>query len=483
MELIPQEILETILRFSRLDDVLSMVSVNKFYRKFKPSTLTDGQLNMLVAISDGKNIYVMGNAGTGKSYCVKMIRQRYKDKVLVSSTTGFSASMIQSSTIDSIMLIIKKSNNKPVFSRLIIDEASMIGDRKIKELDVILRTYYDNNIIFGGKQLILIGDPLQLPPVNDMPIFYSNYYKSFDLKIIRLREIKRQKDKQFADMLDMIRLGYIGDKVKTFMASLQYNVGSLFDEPMVVVATNNEVREINTQRLDSLGGPVYQYHRTIEITGNPDPVLYIETRLEVQLNIKIGARVMLLKNLDVNGGFTNGSRGIIIAITIDNLPVVEFEMHDGTKETKIIGIFTENQSYKNGIRQSDCSIDSLLLDATEDTFRGYTRSKVVIKQIPLSLCWATTVHKIQGCTLDNILIDCKSIKFPGQMYTALSRVSSKNGIQIRNFNITCIRADNELVKQLSELIKNNIQLVMKGGKDIRYDGFIEAQSESWRDLM
>jgi ATP-dependent DNA helicase PIF1 len=352
---------------------------------------------------------------------------------------------------------------------LVIDEASMMGDTKLRKLDKQLRKCYTSNKVFGGKQLVLVGDPFQLPPVLDSIIFYSPYYFSYNLKMVRLLKVIRQKDELFSSALNLIRIGSVGEKVRELISDLSKNV---VDDPAIVVATNSEADEINSSRLDNLPGEVVEYVRTTVVEGL-DVSTEMGTRLVENLRLKVGCKVMLIKNIDVRAGLTNGTRGEVVGFEMGIGPIVRFFLPEKRETVVMVSEYTEKTVFKNGIQIPEESIDYRLTVATVDVLRGYSLTIVSNTQIPLNLCWATTVHKMQGCTLDGILIDCKNIKFEGQFYTALSRVTKKEGITIRNFNDKCIKANYTLIKQLTS-IKNG-KLLVKHSRDHDYEGFLSAQ--------
>lgn len=466
MEYLPIEIIKLIFDATSKSTSLAFSSTCTAYRPLKPSSLTDDQLNALTKVSEGKNIYIIGSAGTGKSYCIERMMKKFKDKAIVTSTTGFSSSLLGCVTIDSFVMTLNRSKVPPTFVILIIDEASMLGENKIKKLDISLRRRYNNLKVFGGKQLVLVGDPLQLPPVLDNILFYSAYYTMFELNLVRLLQIVRQKDAEFAGALNMIRLGVVNEKVNALMSEMENNI---VVDPIIVVATNEESRSINLSNLDRIQADVVEYVRTVEFNGGN--VAEISTRLEEVLRLKVGCKVMIIKNISVKDGLTNGTRGEVIGFN-DGLPIVG--IGDGENfRAVVIDLYEETNVYRNDVKVDYDSIDDLLEGASVDVLRGYSIVEVKVTQIPLTLCWATTVHKMQGCTVDGIFIDCKKIFFDGQLYTALSRATKKEGIMLANYSSKCIRANFKLVNQLNKL-RYGVQVIVNP-RDPAYDGFLSAQ--------
>lgn len=480
---IPLELVEMISEYLDITSRLNLSSTCHAFRYVKHTDLTDDQLKMLASISYGNNVYVMGSAGVGKSYCIGKMIKRYGARMIVTSTTGYSASLISSSTIDSLIRLLssKQLIDPPSFDKLVIDEASMLGDKKLRRLDVCLRKYYTSGKIFGGKQLILVGDPLQLPPVLDSHIFYSPYYTSYNLDLVVLRQVVRQQDKEFASALGDIRCGLLSDRAKMLLDEMSCRPP--IEGSPIVVGTNIEAKAINNTMQDVISSAERTFDRTFTVEGLIESV-EINTTLKKHLKLKIGSSVMLIKNVCVQSGLTNGTRGEVISFDPAGMPVVMFNLPRGNTIIESVGFYLEEQIFRNLIRVDYEDIDRSIRQADKDMLRGYGISKVSIRQIPLMLSWATTVHKVQGCTLDNLQIDCRKIYFHGQLYTAISRVRTKEGISLKNYSKSCLSGDAMLLDQIASIIRYHKQRVVnKRDADLEYESFVAVQSGMFSELF
>jgi ATP-dependent DNA helicase PIF1 len=388
---------------------------------------------------DGENILLTGSAGSGKSLLIKMFKTYYQEEKIISitSTTGTSALLIKGVTLHSYLgiglgtgsvealttKILKKSYLKRRWTQLetlIIDEVSMLSPELFDKLEEIGRRVRKNNRPFGDIQLILSGDWLQLPVVkSDNFCFEAKSWERCISKrnIIYLTENMRQKDIEFQECLDNIRIGNINDSVKTLLRS---RIGIKLDEskgikPTRLFPTNARVDEINNRELDKLaraGKEFNEYkleidfYRTIT-TKNKEYLLNKHMRnftAPETLHLCEGVQVMLLVNLDLESGLANGSRGVVVRF-IDDYPLVRF----------VNGIERVISEYIWEIEENDQVVMSM-------------------SQIPLKIAYAATIHKCQGATIDFVEVELKNIFEYSQGYVALSRVRSLEGLSIRNIN-------------------------------------------------
>jgi ATP-dependent DNA helicase PIF1 len=293
---------------------------------------------------------------------------------------------------------------------LIVDEVSMLNLELFEKLEKLARAIRNNELPFGGIQLLFSGDFFQLKPVKcDKFCFESPKWKEcFEVcgVSVILDEIVRQKDMVFSSALNKIRVGDIDEECKRVIAAreIKYfsDTGLI---PTMLYSTNAKVDATNDKYYDRLDGPEHTYD--IKYTWKQN--VYDKERYEnmvklpYQLKLKIGAQVMHLINTP-DGGLVNGSRGVVKAFE-NGYPVV---------------LFTD------GIEQL---INRCCLDIEEGDFTIMSYS-----QIPLKLAFAATIHKSQGCTLDLARVDLKKIFTEGQFYVALSRVRSLDGLYIRNLD-------------------------------------------------
>ena len=379
----------------------------------------------------GKNIFLTGPGGSGKSELIKMFVNMYQHtkKIALCSTTGTSALLIGGTTLHSYTgiglgkgsvgaittLIFKRSYLRKRWSELdilIIDEVSMLSPELFDKLEEIARVVRHNNLPFGGIQLILSGDFLQLPCIDSDD--FCNESKSWGKCItdyVYLNEIIRQDNPEFQNCLNHIRIGEFPNEVKELIESRvgAELVNEFGIEPTKLYSLNYAVDYINNKALDKLAKnnlEFREYEMEITMYGTVKNKMQTEEKFKkfctapVLLQLCVGAQVMLLWNLDLPNQLANGSRGVVVGFTED-LPVVRF---------------------LNGIER--------IIDYnTWEMEEGDIKSMRAI-QIPLKLAYAVSIHKIQGSSLDYAEIDLSEVFEYGQCYTALSRVRSLEGLSI-----------------------------------------------------
>ena len=423
--------------------------------------LDEKQQNVINHCKKGKNVFVTGPGGTGKSFLIKTLLKYFIDngkKIAVCALTGVSAELLgcNAKTIHSwsgtgilkgklekiIDNIYKREKDKTWLSTdvLIVDEVSMMSKKLFEALDKIGKLIRKINKPFGGIQLIFLGDFYQLPPVckdHDMDkgkfCFESDIWKQAFHKIIVLTKIYRQKDKIFSKILNSVRKGVISYEDFDILSK---RINKKCDKDIPIIAPIKVfVNRVNKDRLDSLQGDIlsyeFSYVQTEDYDCNTDPEIekYAKNSLKSDINqiihLKIGAKVMCTCNLITEGEYqiVNGSQGIVTGLN-GELPIV---------------------SFNNGLTQT---MDYQLTMSDEVEGLG-------IKQIPLMLSWAITIHKSQGITLDSAIIDIGSGIFKdGQSYVALSRVKCLEGLFLKDINSHKIRA-NKKVKEFYENINED----------------------------
>lgn len=387
-----------------------------------------------------RSMFITGKAGTGKSTLIKLFTKFTKKKVLILAPSGISAINAGGQTIHSffgfplrpilpgdkeIRRFRKDSYQLDVVKNvdtIIIDEISMV---RADLLDAIHFSLALNtgvkNAAFGGKQIVLIGDPFQLPPVvNDDAkevisyLFPSPYFfdaMSFSrryIEMIELQKVYRQNDDVFLKILNKIRLNDCYEKDLVLLNQRFYPKYQPANEDYIITlcTTNKTADFINKQRLERLDGEIYMYEGIVE--GN-FPSNNLPTDLE--LNLKVGAQVIFIRN-DFQGRWVNGTLAKVVSLTADTVDVMlengdvhELEAHEW-----------ENKKYKWDLEKG--KIDQEILG----TFT----------QFPLKLAWAITIHKSQGLTFDKAIIDIGRGTFAhGQLYVALSRCRSLKGVALR----------------------------------------------------
>lgn len=380
--------------------------------------------------------FLTGKAGTGKSTLLQLFRNTTQKKVVVLAPTGMAAIQIKGQTIHSFFQLaprlltpekLSKPKNSKLISRLdtiIIDEVSMVRADLLDSIDHLLRLATGKPLPFGGIQMIFIGDILQLPPVvssveekqwlqnkYESPYFFAAHVlESLDIFRIELNEVFRQKDFEFVQILDAIRNGQnLEDALVAINSRVNVDLG-----PKVIAITlcsiNAHAEAINNKRMMELGG--HEKVFAAEVTGNLPPK---QLPVDQILRLKPGAQVMFVKN-DTKGRYVNGTLGKVIEITKNKVFVLPDK---GIPETDLIEVeSTTWEMVKYKLSGEDAN--SIDVEVTGS-----------IKQLPLKLAWAITIHKSQGQSYDYVKIDLGRGAFAyGQSYVALSRCRSLHGISL-----------------------------------------------------
>ena len=385
------------------------------------------------------NIFLTGRAGTGKTTFLKSIVKDMKHKrFVVLAPTGIAALNAEGQTIHSFLqleltpyipgsrLPAKKFRKDKLnlirsLDLIIIDEISMVRADLLDQIDRVLRKlrYRHAHQAFGGVQMLLIGDLSQLPPVAtgqdwdilsqyyDTPYFFSaQIWQDTAFHTIELDHIYRQKDLRFINLLNRVRDNDINTEVIETLNS-RYNPELLNQdsEGCIILCTHNhKANEINRQHLDKLNAKSYFYH--CKTTGEFDERNYPNAEI---LELKEGAQVMFIKNDSSQEKlYYNGKLGVVTSLSKDAINVT---CEDGT----VVDVHTE--TWENLRYTSDTGSDTIITEVI-GTFSHY----------PLRLAWAITIHKAQGLTFDRVVIDAADAFAAGQVYVALSRCRSLDGV-------------------------------------------------------
>ncbi len=384
------------------------------------------------------SLFLTGRAGTGKSTLLNYFRKNTVKKYVVLAPTGLAALQVGGSTIHSffgfpLRTMMKDDPEIRAWSKghprlyilqtmdtLIIDEVSMVRVDILDAMDQALRLNMRSDLPFGGKQVIFIGDVFQLPPVvtnrdfestdldeYESPYFFSaNAFRSAQPKVIELRKIYRQQDDDFIYLLNRVRQGIASDDDLEEVNKRFAEVPDNSEFAIVLTSVNALADTVNLQKLLALHTASYAYKGKIE--GDFNEKLYPANAM---LALKEGAQVMMVKN-DLQGRWVNGSIGVIDSLSPEEIHV---RFADGAVH-RVEPATWENKIYTWNRQEHTISFDIL------GTY----------KQYPIKLAWAITIHKSQGLTFDNVIIDTGRGAFAhGQLYVALSRCRTLRGITLK----------------------------------------------------
>lgn len=397
----------------------------------------------------GSHVFLTGKAGTGKTTFLKRLREHSSKQLIVTAPTGVAAINAGGVTIHSFFQLpfgpqvfndssktatSQKSVDINKFSRekiriiqkldlLVIDEISMVRADLLDAIDRVLRRYKKRYLPFGGVQVLMIGDVRQLAPVvtesdwkilkdhYDSPYFFnSKSLAQSSYVTIELQHIFRQRDAAFIQLLNQVRDNTLNAEGLDLLKS-RYQPDFMPDSQdgyITLTTHNQQANVINEGKLAEIQEePVFFL---AEISGTFPEYSY---PTEVLLELKIGAQVMFARN-DVSREkrFYNGKLGTIIAVDQE---VVTVECSDGSI------VETEAVEWHNYAFSIDAETEEI-----KETLLG------TFKQIPLKLAWAITIHKSQGLTFDKVVIDAGAAFASGQVYVALSRCTSLEGVILRS---------------------------------------------------
>lgn len=413
--------------------------------------LTTEQQEAFMYMMSGKSVFITGKAGTGKTALLKHFIQEYIAEhgiisLGITSTTGISAILLKGTTLHSYLgiglgtasegVLIETVKRFPYLDRwrglrtLIIDEVSMLSYTLFVKLEKMAQVLRFSREPFGGIQLVLCGDFLQLPCINDRFCFEAeDIWKACITKTFYFKNIMRQSDIEFQTCLSEIRLGILSEKSMALLQTREKKCRDKKFKPTKFYATNREVNSVNTKELEKIAqesGEIFEYNMTITAM---DPkrkealTKFIKTNVIVPdlVELAVGCQVMLLSNIDIENGLVNGSRGVITQF-INGYPEVEFI---------------------NG--------KTLIIKYHSFDVEEYGKKVACYTQIPLKLAYAISIHKSQGCTIDYAEINMGKIFEYGQAYVALSRVKTLDGLFILNLDPKKIKAHPKALEYYNSL--------------------------------
>lgn len=410
----------------------------------------------------GRSVFLTGKAGTGKTTFLREVVENSSKRVVVVAPTGIAAINAGGVTIHSFFQLPlhpfipgTKIESKFAFSKekrsiiktidiLVIDEISMVRSDLLDAVDSVLRRFRDRTKPFGGVQLLMIGDLQQLTPVvtdeeadllrqyYPTPYFFgSRALAKIDYVTIELKEVYRQQDEDFIRILNDVRKGFPSmETINTLNSRYIPDFQPDQDEGYIRLVThNNMANTYNEQQLVQIDEPLHCFDA--QISGTFPEYSY---PTEVRLELKTGAQVMFVKNdPSAEKRYYNGKIGHVVEILDD---VILVQCPGDEEAVAVEQLEWENSSYI----------------INEHTQEMETEVQGVFRQYPLRLAWAITIHKSQGLTFDKAVIDAASSFASGQVYVALSRCRTLDGMVLasplrQNSVMTDIRVEDYIVNQ------------------------------------
>ena len=405
--------------------------------------LTNEQRVTATRATRGESLFITGPAGTGKSFLVRFIIQElerlHPKRIAVTASTGIAAANIGGQTLHSFagigngldarsVLIARVKRNVRICQRwretqvLVIDEISMLSENVFELIAAIAQATRQSRVPFGGLQLILTGDFLQLPPVSTREKQRAKYcfeskawnHGGFDSGTVVLQEVVRQSsDQHFVSILNEVRNGIVSPSAKVTLDSCNISVKALPQDgivPTKLYCLNRNVDTENMTRLAALPGQPVVFQASdccrdvLDAQTKKALFAILDQAIPSELALKKGAQVIMMKN-KAELELVNGSRGIVVGFE-HRLPLVRFET-------------------------------GLVICVGKARFvQGIFPAKVARIQVPSKLGWALTVHKAQGMTLTRAELQVDNAFEVGQAYVALSRLTSTTGLWIRGSGLS-----------------------------------------------
>ena len=388
-------------------------------------------------------IFLTGKAGTGKTTFLRRLKQECSKQMAVVAPTGVAAINAEGVTIHSLfqlppqVFLPTQEARKQLFSEmqmraqkqrvlrnlelLVIDEVSMVRSDLLDTIDAVLRHIkHRPNHPFGGVQVLFIGDLFQLSPVareqewrlmqpyyEGAYFFQAQVFRELHPIYIELDHVFRQTNSDFIEILNQVRNNALTSQTLQYLNNRycpDFEPSKQKEHYITLSTHNSKVDAINLREMEALRGKAYTYQAKVQDTF-PESMF----PMDMALTLKVGARVMFIKNDSSQEKlYYNGKLGLVTALSKDAINVT---CEDGTK----VDVHTE--TWENIRYTADIGSDTIITEVI-GTFSHY----------PLRLAWAITIHKAQGLTFDRVVIDASDAFAAGQVYVALSRCRTLEGI-------------------------------------------------------
>nr|WP_321267846.1 AAA family ATPase [uncultured Sulfurimonas sp.] len=381
-----------------------------------------------------QNIFLTGGAGVGKTTITREVIQHFEDeakKVAKLASTGMAATLIEGQTLHSFLdlgiasnieelqrsgkLEIKKKIKKLISSMhlIVIDEISMVSDALFEMILLRLK-----QAEFKGSVLV-VGDFLQLPPVvrggSEVKFaFESLAWSEFDFFKVELTHIYRTDDKRFIELLRSVRDGFVDEEVHNHLNEYIKPLPQDFSEFTFLFGKNNSASRHNKNQLQNIDGELFvkeaQIIKHVKSVADAEVERFMnDSRIDKELELKIGAPVLFTRN---SWNYFNGERGVVVNIDATYVYVQKID-------AKIVKLEAVAQSKAKWVEKN--------IDATKEMIE---EPQLSIYQFPIKLAFAITIHKSQGMSIEDLIIETNEIFAPSQFYVALSRSSNPKRLNL-----------------------------------------------------
>ena len=494
---------------------------------------------------EGKSIFFTGSAGTGKSFLLRKIiadlrrslqAEGRADAVFVTAPTGIAACNVGGVTVNSFAGIglgnlsaeayAGQIHGKPSLMQrwracrvLVIDEISMMDGGLFDKLERIARLCRGERLVFGGIQLVLAGDFYQLPPVGldqvrdggggawgaapkarygdqtgsdatSTPATFCFEAKCWNSAIylqMSLQRVFRQRDAAFVNLLNEMRVGKVSPATRLLLQSgcgadlarLQAQAPAL--KPTRLFAVNAQVDRVNDEELRNCPGRARTFLANDDATDDSFRKQLHNLHVPERLQLKVGAQVILLKNLDATAGLVNGARGTVQGFApsgagSEEVPVVAFLRPGGD---------ASSTSSSSSSRAGGDGGDGVRVERAEWTIELGSTTVARRLQLPLKLAYAMSIHKSQGMTLDLLEVSLDRVFEYGQAYVALSRAVSLGRLRVSGFVEANVRAH----PRVAEFYRKLVGVEWSSDLDenwffkLQVDGAMGGQSSGYMQIL
>lgn len=406
-----------------------------------PAELSREQAQALEFLHSGENVFLTGGAGSGKSFLVREFRETVDPKSMpLLASTGAAAVLLDGRTFHSFFgLGIMEGgvdgtrkrclDNPKLMNRLrqidgfIIDEISMIPGAAFNLAEEICREARSSGLPWGGLRAIVVGDFAQLPPVTKGTqrdwCFLSPVWEKSGFVNVILRENQRVADGGFIDVLNDVRQGELSEKVKEFLDS-HVREHDDWDKSPRLFSRRDHVEKFNQSELAQIPGEELIFDSVFFGTDRGIEQLKKSGPVPERLVLKVGCRVLFIQN-DPNKRWVNGTRGTVVDV--------------GTDEEGLERITIEKENFRH------VTVDPVQFSLLD----GDGQQQAAVVNYPLILGYATTIHKSQGSTMDEMWVNLTNLWEPGQAYVALSRLRTGQGLRLLGWSPKSFLVDPQVI--------------------------------------